>query len=106
MDFATPPASAGTKNRFEHGGSPTVLRDRRLGRGLAALLGTPIEADPVPASGAIPTNNTNDADGSPIQSGSEGLSDDGLDLTAASTAALANPATTINETGGLVQLPL
>ena len=38
-----------------------MIRDRRLGRGLAALLGTPLEADivntPVPASGAIPTHS-------------------------------------------------
>jgi ParB family chromosome partitioning protein len=68
-----------------------VSKDRRLGRGLAALLGTPLEADITQA-----------------RSASEGSQfDDGLDLTAASTAAmLANQSTPSNETTGLLQLAL
>lgn len=76
-----------------------MIRDRRLGRGLAALLGTPLEADvintPVPASGSLPAYEE-----------SEHVADDGLDLTAASTAELANQSTPSSETSGLMQLPL
>jgi ParB family chromosome partitioning protein len=71
------------------------------------LLGTPIEADPVPASGAITPMNTVNAEVVETQSINDGASiDGGLDLTAASTAALSNPQPAGNETGGLVQLPL
>jgi ParB family transcriptional regulator, chromosome partitioning protein len=84
-----------------------VIRDRRLGRGLAALLGTPIEADPVPASGAIPPDTTCPADAIQAHHTSDGPTlDEGLDLTDASTAALANAKTRGSETSGLVQLPL
>ncbi len=85
-----------------------MIRDRRLGRGLAALLGTPLEADivntPVPASGAIST----DSDGGEQPVTLEDLQplDEGLDLTAASTAMLANQSTPSSETSGLLQLPL
>jgi len=76
-----------------------VIKDRRLGRGLAALLGTPLEADvintPVPATGSIPTHDNG-----------EQLGDDGIDLSAASTAELANQSTPSSETSGLMQLPL
>src|SRR5437762_14260513 len=85
----------------------TVIRDRRLGRGLAALLGTPLEADivntPVPASGAIPT----DGDGGEQAVILDDLQplEEGLDLTDASTAMLANQSTPSSETSGLLQLP-
>jgi ParB family transcriptional regulator, chromosome partitioning protein len=85
-----------------------VIRDRRLGRGLAALLGTPLEADivntPVPASGAIPTHESTAEEAVTL----EDLQplDEGLDLTAASTAMLANQSTPSSETSGLLQLPL
>jgi ParB family transcriptional regulator, chromosome partitioning protein len=77
-----------------------VSKDRRLGRGLAALLGTPLEADivntPVPATGAIPTRG-----------GGEALHQGGLDLEDASTISmLANQSTPAGETSGLLQLPL
>jgi ParB family chromosome partitioning protein len=78
-----------------------VSKDRRLGRGLAALLGTPLEADvlntPVPATGSIQA-----------RSASEGsLFQDGLDLESASTVAmLANQSTPTSETSGLLQLAL
>ena len=76
-------------------------KDRRLGRGLAALLGTPLEADiidtPVPASGSIPTGS--EGDGTAWQ--------DGLDLEDASTLqTLANQSTPSSETSGLLQLRL
>src|SRR6476660_554066 len=85
---------------FEFAGRhANVIRDRRLGRGLAALLGTPLEADvintPVPASGSIPVHDD-----------LEHITDDGLYLTAASTAELANQSTPSSETSGLMQLPL
>jgi len=84
-----------------------VIRDRRLGRGLAALLGTPLEADivntPVPASGAIPTEG--DAAAEVTLDDLQPL-EEGLDLTAASTAMLANQSTPASETSGLLQLPL
>jgi len=68
-----------------------VSKDRRLGRGLAALLGTPLEADITHTSSASPGSRL----------------DDGLDLTAASTAAvLANQSTPSNEATGLLQLAL
>jgi ParB family transcriptional regulator, chromosome partitioning protein len=86
-----------------------VIRDRRLGRGLAALLGTPLEADivntPVPASGAIAAVGDEPGEVETIPT-LEPLYDDGLDLTAASTAALANQSTPASETSGLLQLPL
>ena len=74
-------------------------KDRRLGRGLAALLGTPLEADiidtPVPASGSIPTGS--EGDGTAWQ--------DGLDLEDASTLqTLANQSTSSSETSGLLFL--
>jgi ParB family chromosome partitioning protein len=84
-----------------------VIRDRRLGRGLAALLGTTFEADPVPASGAITPTNADNVETTEPQSTNEGASiDGGLDLTDASTAALANPNPASKETSGLVQLAL
>lgn len=96
-----------------------MIRDRRLGRGLAALLGTPLEEDlvntPVPASGAIPSHQPPGE--SPFQNSSVPTppplptdllaADDGLDLAAASTAGLfANQATPASEANGLLQLPL
>jgi ParB family transcriptional regulator, chromosome partitioning protein len=78
-----------------------VSKDRRLGRGLAALLGTPLEAEVVqtrslcegPAPARIPS------DESAMQSG--------LDLTDASTIQmLANQSTPSSEISGLLQLPL
>ena len=86
-----------------------MIRDRRLGRGLAALLGTPLEADivntPVPASGAIPTHSDGGTDHAVTVDDFQPL-DEGLDLTAASTAMLANQSTPSSETSGLLQLPL
>lgn len=96
-----------------------MIRDRRLGRGLAALLGTPLEEDlvntPVPASGAIPSHQP--AGESPFQY--QGVPtppplpadliavDGGLDLDSASTAGLfANQSTPASEANGLLQLPL
>jgi ParB family chromosome partitioning protein len=77
-----------------------------LGRGLAALLGTPIEADPVPASGALPAEHQPAADASPTHDNDGPALDGGLDLTDASTAALAATASANQEANGLVQLPL
>src|SRR4051812_13106283 len=91
-------------------GGSIVIRDRRLGRGLAALLGTPLEADivntPVPASGSI--EPAPHIDGAPADEVLDDLQpiDEGLDLTAASTAMLANQSTPASETSGLLQLPL
>jgi ParB family transcriptional regulator, chromosome partitioning protein len=81
-----------------------VLRDRRLGRGLAALLGTPLEEDlvntPVPASGSVPAAVSAEMVTASLQSGE-------IDLGAASTAGLfANQATPASEATGLLQLPL
>jgi ParB family chromosome partitioning protein len=78
-----------------------------LGRGLAALLGTPLEADPVPASGAIPADRNAGADPVLAQTLRDGTAiDDGLDLADASTVDLANSKSAGNETGGLVHLSL
>jgi len=107
IGFLLPGYSCGNHSSdLVQGGTSAVIRDRRLCRGLAALLGTPIEADPVPASGAIPVQMTSDAETQPNHSSTEGGTiDGGLDLTDASTAALANSKPG-NEAGGLVQLPL
>lgn len=97
-----------------------MIRDRRLGRGLAALLGTPLEEDlvntPVPASGALPSPPLSGEspfqahNGRPVPPPLPGevlLADEGLDLSAASTAGMfANQSTPANEALGLVQLPL
>jgi ParB family transcriptional regulator, chromosome partitioning protein len=77
-----------------------VIRDRRLGRGLAALLGTPLEADvvntPVPASGALPTPTSPD-----------GAMANGIDLEDASTVqAFAAQSTSSGDASGLLQLPI
>jgi ParB family chromosome partitioning protein len=99
--IARPFRASGATKKTVHGGTPAVNKDRRLGRGLAALLGTPLEADitdtPVPASGSIPTGSV--SDGTEWQ--------DGLDLEDASTLqTLANQSTPSNETSALLQLPL
>jgi ParB family transcriptional regulator, chromosome partitioning protein len=78
-----------------------VSKDRRLGRGLAALLGTSLEADvlntPVPATGSLPGRSASVA----------AFHDGELDLEAASTATmLANQSTPSSEASGLLQLPL
>jgi ParB family transcriptional regulator, chromosome partitioning protein len=76
-----------------------VIRDRRLGRGLAALLGTPLEPEtlPTPSDGLAPVAGASDAQ----------LAGGELDLAAASTAALlSNPSNFASDTGGLLQLPL
>ena len=78
-------------------------KERRLGRGLAALLGTPLEDEVLSAPGparrdiapAAPTSG-------PVQ-----ISDSGIDLSISPPGPLANqqtPAST--EPGGLLQLPL
>jgi ParB family transcriptional regulator, chromosome partitioning protein len=74
-----------------------VIRDRRLGRGLAALLGTPLEEEV--ASSPPPTL---------ARSASEGIGDSApLDATIASTSLLANQSTPMTaEAGGLLQLPV
>jgi ParB family chromosome partitioning protein len=72
-----------------------VSRDRRLGRGLAALLGTPLEAEVVQSH-----EGTGDGGQGTGPAG-------GIDLSAASTAAqFANQSTPASETSGLLQLPL
>lgn len=82
-----------------------MLKDRRLGRGLAALLGTPLEEDivntPVPASGQLPADLPTEADFLAALPPGE------IDLAAASTAGFfANQSTPPSEATGLLQLPL
>src|SRR3954468_4303407 len=80
------------------GGTP-VIRDRRLGRGLAALLGTPLDPEPTPSQSDIEA--TPPAASDPSSAGGE------LDLSDASTISLlAHPATAAGEAGGLLTLPL
>src|SRR5436190_14317880 len=66
-----------------------------------------MEADPVPASGAIPPDQNAGIEPTPVSPTSDGPSfDGGLDLSDASTAALANPKSAVGETSGLVHLSL
>jgi ParB family chromosome partitioning protein len=78
-----------------------VIKDRRLGRGLAALLGTPLEAD-IAQSRSVSEGVTR------AQGESEGtVQQAGLDPADASNAAmLANQSTPSSETSGLLQLSL
>jgi ParB family transcriptional regulator, chromosome partitioning protein len=80
-----------------------VIKDRRLGRGLAALLGTPFETEPVPAPGA----SSESAEPHAIQQQPYAASDSGLDLADASTVAgLATQPAPADDATGLLQLPL
>lgn len=78
-----------------------MIRDRRLGRGLAALLGTPLDPEPTPtrsvSDGPPPTASAGDA----LSSGGE------LDLSDASTIShLANQLPSAGEPNGLLALPI
>ena len=76
-----------------------MSRDRRLGRGLAALLGTPLE-DEVTQTRSI-------SEGPPTRSASEARLQADLAFPAASTdSGLANQSTPSSEATGLLQLPL
>lgn len=78
-------------------------KERRLGRGLAALLGTPLEDEVL--SAPAPARRDIAAVTSPA--GPAQISDSGIDLSASATGPLANqhtPAST--EPGGLLQLPV
>jgi ParB family transcriptional regulator, chromosome partitioning protein len=88
-----------------------VTRDRRLGRGLAALLGTPLEADvlntPVPATGSIQARSASEALPPAQRPRDVSFHDGELDLESASTTSfLANQSTPSNEATGLLQLAL
>jgi len=78
-----------------------VIKDRRLGRGLAALLGTPLEPQAIHTQGGY-----DEPTPPPIQTPAPALGGE-LDLAAASTAALfAAPEAATGETSGLLHLPL
>src|SRR5689334_10079545 len=77
-DYPSRAMDGGAANRDDLQGGWIVIRDRRLGRGLAALLGTPLKADivntPVPASGSI--NPLPPGEGAERSSAGEGASTD------------------------------